>query len=96
MAARSRRKAALAKKLGPPKASKKGWTFLLKKLNLSTYKYHALRDYPDQIAQFSATDNASTQMVRDFLQNIQNLFIVDLDTGGITAQDDQMSLRAYK
>ncbi len=96
MATHDRRKAALAKKLGPPKASKKGWTSLLKKLNLSMYKYHALGDYPDQIVQFSATDNASTQTVRDFLQNIQNLFIVDLDTGGIKAQDDQMLLRMYK
>jgi len=35
-----------------------------KKLNLSTYKYHALGDYPDQIASFGTTDNSSTQTVR--------------------------------
>ncbi|KAG2064475.1 hypothetical protein BDR04DRAFT_1130754 [Suillus decipiens] len=32
-----------------------------KKLNLNTYKYHALGDYPDTIRQFSTTDSVSTQ-----------------------------------
>jgi len=70
MAAHGRRKAALVKNNNLPKASKKGRTSLLKKLNLSTYKYHALGDYPNQIAQFGTTDNASTQTVRYFHQNI--------------------------
>lgn len=68
MAARGRREVALAKTQNSdtPEVSKKK-TSLPKKLNLSTYKYRALGDYPDQIAQFGATDSASTQIVRDFL-----------------------------
>jgi hypothetical protein len=34
-----------------------------KKLNLNTYKYHALEDYPDTIRQFGTTDSFSTQPV---------------------------------
>ena len=66
MATRGRREAALAKNSDTPKASKKRRTSLRKELNLSTYKYHALGDYPDLIARFGTTDNASTQMVRSF------------------------------
>ncbi len=39
-----------------------------KEINLSTYKYHALGDYPDLIARFGTTDNASTQTVSFFIQ----------------------------
>ncbi|PCH39704.1 hypothetical protein WOLCODRAFT_86451, partial [Wolfiporia cocos MD-104 SS10] len=35
----------------------------IKKLNLSTYKLHALADYPQAIRQFGTTDNYSTQVV---------------------------------
>jgi hypothetical protein len=34
-----------------------------KKLNLNTYKYHALGDYADTIRQFGTTDSFSTQPV---------------------------------
>ncbi|PCH44467.1 hypothetical protein WOLCODRAFT_154510 [Wolfiporia cocos MD-104 SS10] len=34
----------------------------IKKLNLSTYKLHALADYPQAIRQFGMTDNYSTQV----------------------------------
>lgn len=73
MAARGRREAALAAKrsakradTGAPEGSpgKKKKKSTPKKLNLSTYKYHALGDYPDQIASFGTTDNSSTQTVR--------------------------------
>ncbi|EGN94895.1 hypothetical protein SERLA73DRAFT_155586 [Serpula lacrymans var. lacrymans S7.3] len=33
-----------------------------KKFNLTTYKYHALGDYPDTIRQFGTTDSYSTQL----------------------------------
>ena len=35
----------------------------LKNLNLSTYKYHALADYPDMIREYGTTDSYSTQTV---------------------------------
>jgi len=67
MAARGRRTAALAAK-GNTRSPKgnfnpgpKG-----KKLNLATYKYHALADYPKTIQRFGTTDNYNTQIV-DFV-----------------------------
>ena len=65
MAARGRRVAALTKKSDIPRSQIRP-TLRHKQLNLTTYKYHALGDYPDLIAQFSTTDNASTQTVRVF------------------------------
>ena len=35
----------------------------LKKLNLATYKYHALADYAEMIQRFGPTDNYNTQIV---------------------------------
>jgi len=32
-------------------------------LNLQTYKYHALGDYPNMIRRFGTTDNYTTQTV---------------------------------
>ena len=37
-----------------------------KKLNLQTYKYHALADYPGTIRRFGTTDNYNTQTVCSF------------------------------
>jgi hypothetical protein len=92
MAARGRREAALAAKrsnTATPGASQRKRGAKRKELNLSTYKYHALGDYPDLIARFGTTDNASTQTVRVFLiKNTQSYSVADLDTGGITTQDD--------
>ena len=34
-----------------------------KELNLATYKYHTLADYPDMIRRFGTTNNYNTQMV---------------------------------
>ena len=68
MAMHSRRKAALAKRPDAPgatqKKTQKKSTTIRKDLNLTTYKYHALGDYPDLIARLGTTDNASTQTVR--------------------------------
>jgi hypothetical protein len=64
MAARGRRDAALAKKSGSSTVSQRRLTSTRKQLNLSTYKYHALGDYPDLISWYGTTDNASTQTVR--------------------------------
>jgi hypothetical protein len=72
MAARGRRETALsAKRSGTDaqEASKIRLTSNRKRLNLSTYKYHALGDYPDLIAKYGTTDNASTQTVRVFPLN---------------------------
>ena len=74
MAARGRRSAALTTKSGTPGVSQRKPTSIRKELNLSTYKYHALGDYPDLIAQFGATDNASTQTVRVFIPTHAKLF----------------------
>jgi hypothetical protein len=64
-AARGRRTSALAVK-GKSRGSKgKGNPGQKsKKLNLATYKYHALADYPDTIQRFGTTDNYNTQIVR--------------------------------
>ena len=35
----------------------------VKKLNLQTYKFHALGDYPDMIRLYRTTDSYSTQLV---------------------------------
>lgn len=42
----------------------------IKKLNLSTYKFHALGDYVQAIRQFGTTDNYTTQIVRRSHNNI--------------------------
>jgi len=66
-AARGRRDAALASKQ-PASSNLKGKAISSgpkrKTLNLSTYKYHALGDYPNTIRQFGTTDNYTTQPVR--------------------------------
>lgn len=66
MAARGRRQAALSKRSKKPTTSQARLKSTHKVLNLSTYKYHALGDYPDLISRFGTTDNASTQTVRVF------------------------------
>ena len=69
MAVCGRRAVALAKKSDIIEVPPKGpLTAIYKQLNLSTYKYHALGDYPNLIAWSSTTDNASTQTVRLFPQ----------------------------
>ena len=67
LAARGRREAALAAKSGMPRTTQGKLRPNHKQLNLSTYKYHALGDYPDLITHFGTTDNASTQTVGLFL-----------------------------
>ena len=93
MAARGRREIALAKRSDAP-VSKRRLASARKQLNLTTYKYHALGDYPELIAKFGTTDNASTQTVSLFLS--QNCSVSDRGTGRTTAQDDQTSLSSYK
>lgn len=63
MAARGRRQAALTKNSKTPSVTQRKLKSTHKKLNLSTYKYHALGDYPDLISRFGTSDNASTQTV---------------------------------
>jgi len=64
-AARGRRKAALAAKGGSRPTKGKGKAGPARRyLNLATYKYHALGDYPETIRRFGTTDNYSTQTVR--------------------------------
>lgn len=61
-AARMRHHAALIAK-GPRSARQPSSMPTIMKLNLSTYKYHALGDYPNTIRQFGTTNSYSTQMV---------------------------------
>jgi hypothetical protein len=63
-AARGRRTAALAAK-GSTRAGKEKASMgqKRKKLNLETYKYHALADYPETIRRYGTTDNYNTQIV---------------------------------
>jgi hypothetical protein len=63
-AARGRRTAALAAKGDSRAAKGKARTVPnQKKLNLATYKYHALADYSETIRRFGPTDNYNTQIV---------------------------------
>ncbi|KAG2112890.1 hypothetical protein DEU56DRAFT_749198, partial [Suillus clintonianus] len=81
-AARSSRQAALAsKQLAEPatrqsaQKEKSVVSTKVKKLNLYTYKYHALADYPNTIRRMGTTDSYSTQPVSFFLSGylISNL-----------------------
>ena len=64
-AARGRRLAALAAKRDSRAAKGNASTGAKpKKLNLATYKYHALADYAETIRRFGPTDNYNTQIVR--------------------------------
>ncbi|KAG6380707.1 hypothetical protein JVT61DRAFT_5085 [Boletus reticuloceps] len=58
-AARGRRTAALAAKQGHKISSAS--SAKVKRLNLSTYKFHALGHYPDTIRRYGTTDNYNTQ-----------------------------------
>ena len=65
-AAHSHCQAALASKQGSGVSSRRmSVTRRPKELNLATYKYHALADYPDTIRRFGTTDNYNTQTVRN-------------------------------
>ena len=61
-AVRGRRVAALAAKNGVPVPSRTGEA-KQKRLNLQTYKYHALGDYPNTIRMRGTTDSYSMQSV---------------------------------
>lgn len=64
-ATRGRRTAALASRqpISVKEGKKKSTGPKVKKLNLETYKYHALGDYPNTIRRMGTTDNFSTQPV---------------------------------
>ncbi len=65
---REEREIAKAKKEGKmPTGKKKKWGKTKKRFNLSTYKLHALGDYPWTIWHFGTTDSYSTQRVSDIL-----------------------------
>ena len=61
MAARGRRE--IRKADGHGSALPKRLAAITKELNLSTYKYHTLGDYPSLIPWIGTTDNVSTQTV---------------------------------
>jgi len=62
--ARGRRTAALATKANSCAAKGKTTSApTCKRLNLATYKYHALADYPETIRRIGTTDNYNTQIV---------------------------------
>lgn len=62
-AARGRRQAQLAAKQGALAVAKGGTRPKVKKLNINTYKFHALGDYPNTIRIRGTTDNYTTQPV---------------------------------
>ena len=61
-AARGRRQARFAAKEGTA-APSISFGAKVKQLNLTTYKYHALADYPNTIRRYGTTDSYSTQTV---------------------------------
>lgn len=62
--ARGRRTAALSAKANGHTVKGKATVYRKpKKLNLATYKYHALADYAETIRRFGPTDNYNTQIV---------------------------------
>ena len=61
-AARGRRNVALTTQAGASKELSRPRK-LLCTLNLNTYKFHSLGDYPEAIRQFGTTDSYSTQLV---------------------------------
>ena len=65
-AVRGRRTAALAAQKGHPIATTVSKP-KRKSLNLSTYKFHSLGDYPNTIRRYGTTDNYSTQIVCNIL-----------------------------
>jgi hypothetical protein len=67
-AARGRHTAALtAKRSSHTMKGKTSSTPKGKKLNLETYKYHALADYPKTIRMFGTVDNYNTQIICSLL-----------------------------
>lgn len=52
-----------------------------KKLNLSTYKFHALGDYVDIIRAFGTTDNYTTQMVSSMSLLFSSLSLITSHQG---------------
>ncbi|KAG2343103.1 hypothetical protein BDR05DRAFT_885297, partial [Suillus weaverae] len=71
------REAALASKQAESSTAKAVPSRLkCKKLNLNTYKYHTLGDYPDSIQQFGMTDNYSTQPVCVFFINFITCILI--------------------
>lgn len=64
-AARGRRNAAMISKTGSATESTKSGR-LLRYLNINTYKFHSLGDYPEIIRKFGTTDSYSTQLVRQW------------------------------
>lgn len=95
MAACSRRESVLAMRSHTSGTFQRKLSSVQKKLNLLTYKFHTLGDYPDLIARFGITDNANTQTASPFSHKYTNCTAADLDTGRITAQDDKTPLVTY-
>ena len=82
-AARGRHTAALAAKQG--RAIRPTSHAKAKKLNLSTYKFHALGDYPDTIRRFGTTDSYTTQTVSDFMCSYLRLLLIGYRASSSTA-----------
>lgn len=79
---RGRRKPAFAGS-SSGQASASHSTTKRKVLNLQTYKYHALGDYPNAIRRFGTTDNYSTQTVS--LYSVGHKYSDHHFSGGVTA-----------
>lgn len=77
-AARGRRAAAHASKSGSAVPHRSGEA-KRKNLNLNTYKYHALGDYPDAIRERGTTDNYTTQPVSCYLPSTSSVEQLELN-----------------
>lgn len=76
--------------------SRKGGARSSKKLNLNTYKFHALGDYVKTIRLFGTTDSFSTQVVSPVMPHIICHFKRSLFAGGTCTSSRQAALRADK
>jgi hypothetical protein len=75
-AARGRRKAALAAKGKGVRGTAEREHPRIKRLSLSTYKFHALGSYVRAIRMYGPTDNYSTQPVSALCASVATMFII--------------------
>ena len=66
-----------------------------KKLNLDTYKFHALGDYVGMIKSFGTTDSFTTQVVSISLDYFHFTY-VSISIGRASAPPDQENVRFVK
>jgi hypothetical protein len=94
-APRGRRKAARTSKMPSrqnKKALKKSEAEKKKKFNLTTYKWHALADYPAAIRRFGPVDGYTTEVVRNLCAAATTMILYSFVPGRNTAQNGETVL----